>query len=165
MLTGWSVCFFTIDERISDQLIRKGCNIPDTDIVGQETNGHRINSIQRAGRAPRAAGRTGVLFLLVEKSNYDADLDKVCENDRKSQAKKPYDNHRIIPKRKTKDYAVKGGILRGGCGGLTHGVADGIDVPVDVSSNDKGVYDLVQSTTCRCGVLTKIYRNEKASKR
>jgi hypothetical protein len=51
---------------------------------------------------------------------------------------------------------IKRGVLHGACGGLTDDVAVGIDVPVDVSSNDEGAYSLVQSTTCRHGVLMEL---------
>lgn len=52
-----------------------------------------------------------------------------------------------------------------GYGSLTDDVEAGIEVPVDVSSNDEGAHGLVQSATCRRRVLTKIHINEKASKR
>jgi hypothetical protein len=45
-------------------------------------------------------------------------------------------------------------------GGLSDEVAVGVNVPVDVSSIDESAHSLAQSTTCRRGVLTKIYGNE-----
>lgn len=100
----------------------------------------------------------------MEKSIYDADLDKGCQDEQKSKAKKTIRQSSNYPKVKTKDYAIKRGVLRGAYGGLSDKVAAGVVVPVDVSSIDEGAYGLVQSTTCRRAVLTDIYGNEKASK-
>lgn len=143
----------------------KGCNIPDIDIVVQWKLTATVSAfVQRAGRAARASGRTGLAVLLVEKSIYDADLDKGCQDEQKTKAKKTIRQSSNYPKAKTKEYAIKRGVLRGAYGGLFDRVATGVDVRIDVSSVDEGAYGLVQSTTCRRGVLTDIYGNEKACK-
>ena len=143
----------------------KGCNIPDIDIVVQWRLPATISSfVQRAGRAARALGRTGLAVLLVEKSVYDAVLDKPHQDDQTSKGKKTIRQSTNYAKSKGKDYAIKHGVLRGAYGGLSDEVAVDIKVPVDVSSIDEGAHSFVQSTTCRREVLTKIYGNEKAGK-
>jgi len=60
------------------------CTDADIDVVVQWKLTTTVSAfVQRAGRAARAVGRTGLAVLLVEKSIYDAD-----------------DNHQITPKRK-----------------------------------------------------------------
>lgn len=154
-----------INKWIETDQITKGCNIPDIDIVVQWKLTTTVSSfVQRAGRVARAAGRTGLAVLLVEKSVYDADLDKPHQDDQRSKGKKYTQQSTSYTKSKSKDYAIKRGVLRGAYGGLSDEVAVGIEVPVDVSASDEGAHSLVQSTTCRRGVLTTIYRNKKASK-
>ena len=143
----------------------KGCNIPDVDIVVQWKLTTTVSSfVQRAGHAGRASGRTGLVVLLVEKSVYDADLDKPHQDDQRSKGKKYPRQYTNYTKSKSKVYAIKCGVLRGAYGGLSDDVSVGIEVPVDVSASDEGAHSLVQSTTCRRGVLTKIYGNKKAGK-
>jgi superfamily II DNA/RNA helicase len=143
----------------------KGCNIPDVDIVVQWKLPATVSSfVQRAGRAARGSGRNGLAVLLVEKTIYEADLDSPHQHDQKSKGKKTIRQSSSYPKAKTKDYAIKHGVLRGAYGGVSEQVVAGINVPVDVSSADEGIYGFVQATTCRRGVLTKIYGNEKAGK-
>jgi superfamily II DNA/RNA helicase len=143
----------------------KGCNIPDIDIVVQWKLTTTVSSfVQRAGRAARASGRTGLAVLLVEKSVYDADLDKPHQVDQRSKGKNYSRQSTNYTKSKSKDYAMKRGVLRGAYGGLSDEVAVGIEVPIDFSASDEGAHSLVQSTTCRRGVLTKIYGNKKAGK-
>ena len=141
----------------------KGCNIPDIDIVVQWKLTSTVSSfVQRAGRAARAAGRTGFAVLLVEKSVYEANLDNPQDENKKG--KKSIRQSAAYSKAKTKDYAIKHGVLRGAYGGLTNEVGHIQEVPVDIGSIDEGLYGFVQSTTCRWAVLTRIYRNKKASK-
>lgn len=143
----------------------KGCNIPDIDIVVQWKLTATVSAfVQRAGRAARASGRTGLAVLLVEKSIYDTDLDKGCQDEQKTKVKKTIQQSSNYPKAKTKEYAIKHGVRRGAYGGQFDEVAMGVDVPVDVSSIDEGAYGFSQSTNCRQGVLTDIYGNEKACK-
>jgi superfamily II DNA/RNA helicase len=154
----------TINGYETDQTT-KGCNIPDIDIVIQWRLTATVSSfVQCAGRAARALGRTGLAVLLVEKSVYDVDLNKHHQDDQQSKRKKNIRQSTKYPKSKTKGYAIKHGVLRGGYSGLTDEVAIDINVPVDVSSIDEGAHSFVQSTTCRREVLTKIYGNEKAGK-
>jgi superfamily II DNA/RNA helicase len=151
--------------RLETNQITKGCNIPDIDMVVQWKLTPTVSSfVQRAGRAARASGRTGLAVLLVEKSVYEADLDKPHQDDQKSRGKKSIRQSTNYARTKSRDFAIKRGVLRGAYGGLSDEVSVGIEVPVDVSSSDEGAHSLVQSTTCRRGVLTKIYGNEKAGK-
>jgi len=116
----------------------KGCNIPDIDIVIQWKLTAMVSAfVQRAGRAARASGQTGLAVLLVEKSIYDADLDKGCQDEQKTKVKKAIWQSSNYSKAKTKEYAIKRGVLWGAYGGLSNKVATGIDVPVDVSSIDE----------------------------
>ncbi|KAF8172287.1 P-loop containing nucleoside triphosphate hydrolase protein [Pholiota molesta] len=141
-----------------------GCNIPDIDIVVQWKLPATVSAfVQRAGRAARGSGRNGLAVLLVEKTIYDADLGSPPQHDQKSKGKKTIWQSSNYPKAKTKDYAIKHGVLRGAYGGVSEQVVAGIDVPVDVASADEGIYGFVQAMTCRRGVLTKIYGNEKAA--
>ena len=98
----------------------------------------------------------------MEKSIYNADLDIGCQDKQKTKAKNTIWQLPNYPKAKTKEYAIKCGVLQGAYGGLFDEVVTGVDVRVDVSSIDEGAYGLVQSTTCCRGVLTDIYGNKKA---
>ena len=117
--------------------------------------------VQRAGRAARGKGRTGLAVLLVEKSAYDVDLTEV-QDQNNSRNKKRKGNVRELtsyPKSKDKNYAVNRGVLRGAFGGATDEIHADIDVPLDQFSMDEGLHSLVQTTKCRRKVLTTIYRN------
>jgi superfamily II DNA/RNA helicase len=141
----------------------KGCNIPDIDIIIQWKLTATVSAfVQRAGHAARASGQTGLAVLLLEKSIYDADLDKGCQDEQKTKVKKTIRQSSNYPKVKMKKYAIKRGVLLGTYGSLSDKVATGIDVPIDVSSIDEGAYGLVKLTTCHRGVLTDVYGNEKA---
>ena len=117
--------------------------------------------VQRAGRAARGKGRTGLAVLLVKKSAYEIDLTEV-QVQNNSRTKKRKGNVRELttyPKSKDKKYAVNHGVLRGAFGGATDEIRTQIDVPLDQFSMDEGLHSLVQTTKCRRKVLTAIYRN------
>ena len=117
--------------------------------------------VQRAGRAARGKGRTGLAVLLVEKSAYDIDLTEVLDQ-KKSNTKQRKGNVReatSYPKSKDKNYAVNHGVLRGAFGGATDEIPAQIEVPLDQFSMDEGLHSLVQTTKCRRKVLTAIYGN------
>lgn len=99
----------------------------------------------------------------MEKSTYEVDLDRPNQDDQKAKAKKGIRQAPNYPKAKTKDYAIKRGVLRGAYGGFSDEVGANVEVRVDISSIDEGIYGFVQSTTCRRRVLTEIYGNDKAS--
>ncbi|EDR07545.1 uncharacterized protein LACBIDRAFT_298548 [Laccaria bicolor S238N-H82] len=115
-----------------------GCNIPDIDIVVQLKLTATVSAfVQRAGRAAHMPGQTGLAVLLVEKSIYNADLDKGGQDKQKTKGKKTIRQSSNYPKAKTKEYVIKCGVRRGAYGGLFDEVATGVDVPVDVSSIDE----------------------------
>lgn len=118
--------------------------------------------VQRAGRAARAAGRTGLAVLLVEKSVYDADLDKAQEASTTTK-KKNVRQAASYPKAESKDYPIQRGVLRGAYNGKTDTVTQGITVPIDIAAIDEGAHSLVQTTTCRRRVLMRIYGNDVPS--
>lgn len=142
--------------------IYQGCNIPDIDIVVQWKLPATVSSfVQRAGRAGRGKGRTGLAVLLVEKSAYDIDLTEVLDqnNGRTRKRKGNVREPTSYPKSKDKNYAVNHGVLRGAFGGATDKILAQIDVPLDQFSIDEGLHSLVQTTKCRRKVLTAIYGN------
>jgi len=63
-------------------------------------------------------------------------MDKPHPDDQKSKGKKTIRQSKNYAKSKSKDYAIKHGILRGAYGGLFDEVAVDIDIPVDVSLSD-----------------------------
>ena len=85
--------------------------------------------------------------MLVEKSVYDAMLDKPHQDDQKYKGKKTIWQSTNYTKSKGKDYAIKHSILQGAYGGLSDEVAVDIKVPVDVSSINEGTHSFFQLTT------------------
>jgi superfamily II DNA/RNA helicase len=121
--------------------------------------------IQRAGRAARGPERSGLAVLLVEKSVYNADLSKInvnisfeAEGNLKGR-KKGVRQSSTYPKA-TKDYSIQHGVQRGDATGSFDNMIGTCVVNLDSNSIDEGLYTLAQSTTCRRGVLTKIYGND-----
>lgn len=122
--------------------------------------------VQRAGRAARGEGQTGLAVLLVEKSAYDLDL-PAFEDQRRNASSKKKGNVREAteyPKSKDKEYAVKHGVLRGSYGGGSDVVSERTEVPIDFLSINEGLYAFVQTLGCRRKILTKIYENAEPSK-
>jgi len=118
--------------------------------------------VQRAGRAARGYGRTGLAVLLVEKSAYDVDLTEP-QDDQKGKPKTKKANVRErtnYPKSKDKNYAANHGVLRGAFGGASDEICTKIEVVLDRLSIDEGLHTLVQTMNCRRKVLTEIYGNE-----
>ncbi|KAF8162230.1 P-loop containing nucleoside triphosphate hydrolase protein [Pholiota molesta] len=139
-----------------------GCNIPDIDVVVQWKLPSTVSSfVQRAGRAARGTGRTGLAVLLVEKSAYDLELiDGLDQNNGATRKKKGHVRESTTyMKSKDKNYGVNHGVLRGAFGGATDSFPAQIDVPLDRFSMDEGLHSLVQTTTCRRRVLMAIYGN------
>ncbi|KAJ7211875.1 P-loop containing nucleoside triphosphate hydrolase protein [Mycena rebaudengoi] len=144
-----------------------GCNIPDVDVVVQwKLPGSVSIFIQRAGRAARAYGRTGVAILLVEPSAYTIDLAKEAANPVpvagviKSRRLRRRRKRRKAQERKT--HAKSRGAKRGAAGGK-HDAIFVHDTPrLDPEAPNEGLYVLVQAGTCRRAVLTEIYENKPA---
>ncbi|KAF6743084.1 ATP-dependent DNA helicase RecQ [Ephemerocybe angulata] len=150
-----------------------GCNIPDIDIVVQWKLPVSVSSfVQRAGRAARGPGRTGLAVLLVEKSVYEADIlsylgssaVSTVEGGGEKKKKKRKGNVRestTYPKpEKVKEYAEARGVLRGGYHAVNDSTGDGTHVALDALSIDEGLYSLVQTGTCRRAVLTVVFKNK-----
>jgi hypothetical protein len=128
--------------------------------------------VQRAGRAARAHGRTGIAILLVEPSAYTIDLEKEVVNagpaargHQKSQAKeKKSEAEKRKKAQERKTYAKSRGAKRGAAGGK-HDAIFVHDTPrLDPEAPNEGLYVLVQAGTCRRAVLTEIYGNKPARK-
>lgn len=122
--------------------------------------------VQRAGRAARAPGRTGLAVLLAEKSIYNADLtdlEKAAQNETgaaKGKGKKKSVRQSSEYPKATKEYAIAHGVRRGGFD--EHYDTDPMptDVPLDRDSIDEGLYSFVQSVTCRRKVLMQVFGND-----
>lgn len=147
----------------------QGCNIPDIDIVVQWKLPSTVSSfVQRAGRAARGPGRTGLAVLLVEKSIYEADLEKLKDIPSKSKSKAKASGKVAQTVRKPgvyakgpKEYALNHGVKRGSFGGEHDTVSERWDVPLDVEAPDEGLHSLAQTGTCRRQVLRMVFQNEK----
>lgn len=116
--------------------------------------------VQRAGRAARGCGTSGLAVLLVEKSAYDVDLTEAVNKTKSTKRKGNVREATEYSKSKDKNYAVNHGVLRGAFGGDSDAIPSWIVVPLDLLSLDEGLYTLVQTTECRRKVLTVIYANE-----
>ena len=117
--------------------------------------------VQRAGRAARGYGRSGLAVLLVEKSAYDVDLTEPQGQKGKPKIKKANVREPTnYTKSKDKNYAINRGVLRGAFGGASDEIPARIEVPLDRLSIDEGLHTLVQTMDCRRKVLTEIYGNE-----
>lgn len=122
--------------------------------------------VQRAGRAARGPGRTGLAVLLAEKSIYNADLldlEKVTNNETgggKGKGKKKSVRQSSDYPKATKEYAIAHGVRRGGFDEQFDADPMPTDVPLDRDSIDEGLYSFVQSVSCRRWVLMKIYGND-----
>ncbi|RDB26762.1 hypothetical protein Hypma_005334 [Hypsizygus marmoreus] len=115
--------------------------------------------VQRAGRAARAAGRTGMAVMLVEKSAFEVNQGPIVEDSNLVEAVSSMPQGR-------------GG--RGGHGGLvgvagakrgTYGGAHDqppvVNTPQHVANDapGEGLYALIQATTCRRKILSTVFRN------
>ncbi|KAF6759687.1 P-loop containing nucleoside triphosphate hydrolase protein [Ephemerocybe angulata] len=136
-----------------------GCNIPDIDIVVQWKL--PASFVQRAGRAARGSGRTGLAVLLVEKSSSDVSREVENEGKKKKSRKSKVREASTYPKPKSpKEYAELRGVLRGGHDKANDSTGNGKDIPLDLLVIDEGLYSFVQTGGCRRGVLTQVFRNE-----
>lgn len=131
--------------------------------------------VQRAGRAARASGRTGLAVLLVEQAAYGVDLDQDTMH---AEAGLPKKNLKKRGKKKTQ--SIEGEIKRTAAEskklrdvrGARHGGIDGKhdailvrqEPRLDVHQVDEGLHTLVQTGVCWCAVLTKIYNNKPPRK-
>ncbi|KAJ6620873.1 hypothetical protein B0H10DRAFT_2019831 [Mycena sp. CBHHK59/15] len=145
-----------------------GCNIPDIDVVVQwKLPASMSLFIQRAGRAARARGRTGLAILLVEPSAYGTDLaEQIAGKSAGKMKKKAPEKEKESAQekrekaKKKKEHARTRGVLRGSAGGK-HDAVFIVETPVlDPEAEDEGLLVFVQTGECRCAVLALIYKNQ-----
>ncbi|KAF9058840.1 P-loop containing nucleoside triphosphate hydrolase protein [Rhodocollybia butyracea] len=158
-----------------------GCNIPDIDVVVQwKLPGTLSMFIQRAGRAARARGRKGLAVLLVERSAYALDCERLVEvaeikssegdaSKYKGRGKgkgKAYKGNRArttgeYMKGTAKNFAQSRGANRGSCDGkFDIHPQKGWNPSVDQRSKDEGLLSFVQTGCCRRQILTRVYANK-----
>ncbi|RDB14985.1 putative ATP-dependent DNA helicase RecQ [Hypsizygus marmoreus] len=161
-----------------------GCNIPDVDVIVQWKAPANLSSwVQRAGRAARAAGRTGMAVMLVEKSAFEVNQGPIVEDSNLVEAVSSMPQGRG-GRGGHGGHGGRGG--RGGCGGrgrghgakhgsgyaVSHGQKRGtyggahdqppvVNTPQHVANDapGEGLYALIQATTCRRKILSTVFRN------
>ncbi|THV07053.1 P-loop containing nucleoside triphosphate hydrolase protein [Dendrothele bispora CBS 962.96] len=150
-----------------------GCNIADIDVVVQWKLTDSMSSfVQRAGRAARGRGRTGLAVLLVEKSAYTLDCEHLLSENSEALSKSGKKGRKTTSekgeyrKATTKDYADLHGVKRGAYGGIPSGM-DKNHLPEYTPSilrqaKDEGLLAFVQTGTCRRMILSLIYNNHRA---
>ncbi|KAE9390705.1 P-loop containing nucleoside triphosphate hydrolase protein [Gymnopus androsaceus JB14] len=156
-----------------------GCNIPDVDIVVQwKLPGTLSMFIQRAGRAARAQNRKGLAVLLVEKSAYGLDCERLVnklqagtKSSTRGRGKgkgkgKPTENESTrttgeYEKSTEKNYMESHGVKRGSYDGKsdTHPKA-GWEPRIDFRAKDEGLLPFTQTGSCRRNILTQVYKNQ-----
>ncbi|KAH9915137.1 P-loop containing nucleoside triphosphate hydrolase protein [Fomitopsis serialis] len=149
-----------------------GCNVPDIDLVVQWKLPAKLsNFIQRAGRAARGRGRTGLAILLVERSAYSTDIQSSIDSplEEPQARQKPVSrvaksrgtrgrNVKSTSKKAAKGYAELHGVNRGNSTGNADGPLNPRDQPhLDREGEDEGLLAFVQSTRCRRGVWRDMY--------
>ncbi|KAF8145811.1 P-loop containing nucleoside triphosphate hydrolase protein [Mycena galopus ATCC 62051] len=148
-----------------------GCNIPDIDLVVQwKLPGSVSIFVQRAGRAARAPGRTGLAVLLVEQSAYGIDLEEEVVSKAaparakrgKGKADQSVESDTVKKRRaqKRKAHAKARGVHRGCVGGKHDAIFVHDTPPLDPEAANEGLHVLVQTGLCRRLVLTEIYQNK-----
>lgn len=121
------------------------------------------NWIQRAGRAARGRGRTGLAVLLVEPSAYArkaTDTSRDEEPHHKGRGKtvkgKVATRKTASEKKMLKEYARSHGVKRGSCERLDERPS-GVHPPFNPDANDEGLLRFVQATECRRTVWAEMY--------
>ncbi|KAJ7302861.1 P-loop containing nucleoside triphosphate hydrolase protein [Mycena albidolilacea] len=132
-----------------------GCNIPNIELVVQwKLPGSVSVFVQRAGRAARTDGTTGLAVLLVEPSAYGVNVEEQGMTRGKDASESEAAKKKMAQKRKAPAQAR--GVNRGSVGGK-HDAIFVKDTPrLDPEVADEGLHVLVQAGTCRRGVLTQI---------
>ncbi|KAJ7101668.1 P-loop containing nucleoside triphosphate hydrolase protein, partial [Mycena epipterygia] len=156
-----------------------GCDIPDIELVVQWKIPKNLSSwVQRAGRAARARGSTGMAVMLVEKSAFEVGASEVPTaqiggaggrgRGRGSRGGRGGGRGRGGARGGTvkhgKDYAVSHGQKRGSYRGSDDAKPpaapdDAADIPIDAPG--EGLYAFIQATTCRRLVLAGIFKNSQ----
>jgi superfamily II DNA/RNA helicase len=143
----------------------QGCNIPNVEVVVQWKLTSTLSSfVQRAGRAGRGPGTSGLAVLLVEKSAYGVNLDELEQNSPSS--KQGTKGKCSKSKKVAQAYAAACGVHRGSY----MATKDAIVGPPkerkpDVSAPNEGLHALVQTTVCRRRVIASAYGNTTIGER
>ncbi|KAJ3574267.1 hypothetical protein NP233_g1884 [Leucocoprinus birnbaumii] len=144
-----------------------GCNLPDIDLVVQWKRPSTVSAfIQRAGRAARDPGRTGVAVFLAERTAFKSNLDGLGSelvNERGKSVTKPVKKSvrqsSTYPKA-SDEYAITHGIRRGTHDGRYDDDKLAEEVAIDFNAIDEGLYSLIQATTCRREIARQIFGNK-----
>ncbi|KAJ7679243.1 P-loop containing nucleoside triphosphate hydrolase protein [Mycena polygramma] len=156
-----------------------GVDIPNIGMVVQWKLPKNLSSwVQRAGRAARGRGRTGIAVMLVEKSAFEvgADSDAAAAEDGAGGGRGRARGRgtrggrgggrgggRVGTVKRGKEYAVSHGQKRGSYkGGMDDAKPESpaacvIDIAADAPG--EGLYEYIQAVICRRRVLAKIFKN------
>lgn len=133
--------------------------------------------VQRAGRAARAPGRTGLAVMIVEKTSFEAEVSFTPPVDVGSgeSARGPGNiGHRgrgvgrgrghARGVKRGAGYGVARGAKRGSYSGLNDNVTR-LDEPTHIAPDapGEGLYSYIQTTVCRRKILTMVFGNEHSS--
>ncbi|KLO06209.1 P-loop containing nucleoside triphosphate hydrolase protein, partial [Schizopora paradoxa] len=148
-----------------------GCNIPDIDVVVQWKLPEKFSSfIQRAGRAARGEGRTGLAILLAEPSAFSVDTSQDLEDSNEVGSKTAKATHKKNhpssakskkPKklRLPKEFAELHGRYRGQRNGARDGLPQMLVDNVNIQDGTEGMHAFVQTVTCRRKVQQAVFDN------
>lgn len=130
--------------------------------------------MQRAGRAARGSGRSGLAVLLVEQSAYGVDVqEEIAAKAAPARAKRGKGKADQVVEsaaakkrqaQKRKAHAKARGVNRGSVGGKHDAIFVRDTPPLDPEAANEGLHVLVQTGLCRRLVLTEIYQNEAPGK-
>ncbi|VDB97814.1 unnamed protein product, partial [Peniophora sp. CBMAI 1063] len=153
-----------------------GCNVSDIDLVVQWKLPKKLSSfVQRAGRAARGAGRTGLGVLLVEPSAYSRNiLQEAIAAAKKAKGRKRKKKggaggegggEKKKAKKKQQDtWPADHGRFRGGRGGKDDfPSSEEAFPPMNHSHESEGMYHFVQTRQCRRVVLADVFNNPPPS--
>ncbi|KAK7019991.1 ATP-dependent DNA helicase Q-like 3, partial [Favolaschia claudopus] len=153
-----------------------GVDIPDIEIVVQWKLPKNLSAwVQRAGRAARGRGRTGIAVMLVERSAFEVGAEVTTEETRSSggrgrargrgiRGRGGGRGHRGGAEKRGKAYAVSHGVQRGFYSGThdakPHSSSSTIsDIPHDALG--EGLYQYIQALICRRRLLARIFKNSE----
>ncbi|EAU85201.2 ATP-dependent DNA helicase recQ [Coprinopsis cinerea okayama7 len=152
-----------------------GCDLPKVELVVQWKMPDSISTfVQRAGRAARSPGTSGMAVLLVEKSAYNVDLQTLNTQTTTTQsirvksvnptnANKPAQSTDKRTKKEVQMYAAACGAHRGKHSGCSDELpSTRLEPHIDVEHSNEGLYALIQTTLCRRRVLLTVYDNHTA---
>ncbi|VDC03270.1 unnamed protein product [Peniophora sp. CBMAI 1063] len=149
-----------------------GCNVPDIDLVVQWKLPKKLSSfVQRAGRAARGAGRTGLGVLLVEPLAYSRSiLQEAIAEAKKAKGRKRRKKgggggegggEKKKAKKKQDTWSADHGRFRGGRGGGKDDFPPSKEAfpPLNHAHESEGMYHFVQTRQCRRAVFADVFNN------